>query len=241
MDNVAEYVSDYQTEINALLNSFRWFEIDGPLNRKNTKRYNSQIKKIDNSTIEVKFKPNLTDSLIKYNYEGSVFVNSESNQIDSVHIYMGKRYSYQHDSFVIGWMKIILEWNENKCWPQEIISGYVMNEIELVTTLKTLSKKPTYINLDKNDFNVFIEVQVSPLIRFEGKYWENNEFLSKSTMVQIQKDLNGKKTLQQQFIENCNKPYRIRKLPNGEFYPKSDSEMYIYFKNRMDVLLELVN
>ncbi|MBS4014810.1 MAG: hypothetical protein KGZ97_13845 [Bacteroidetes bacterium] len=233
--------SDYQPEVNALLNSFRWFEMDGPLSRKNAKRFHSQINILSKSKIEVQFKPKSNDNSIKYNYEGSIYINSETNEIDSINLLKCKRYSYQHNKFVLGWMRIVFEWNDDKCWPKTIISGYNIDEIELVTTFKTLSTKPTYINLEKDDFNLFLEFQISPVVMFESSYWEQNDFVSKNTLQQIEKDIGSKRTLNQQFKENSNQPYRVMKLPNGEIFPNKDCEKYIFYNKRIGKLLELID
>ncbi len=231
--------SCYQPEVTVLLNAFRRFELNGPLNRRKTRHYNVELTKTGDDYVELRFghKPEKPDI---YHYLGVFFINTELNQIDSAHINKARWYSYQHREVIDGWLKIYYAWDKNSCWLERIEGGYVMNEKELTVTMQTLSSNPKLNPLSERGFSAFMIFSANPIITYDSQFWKENEFIPASKMKTIERDLGDAKSLQQQFSSNNNKPYFTGKMPNGEIYPDTNDHNYRHVKERLPELIKMV-
>ncbi|MBS4014394.1 MAG: hypothetical protein KGZ97_11665 [Bacteroidetes bacterium] len=231
--------TDFQPEIVSLLNAFRWFEINGPLNHTNLKHFNVEVSSDYNKLYVLSFSPKLGKKDSKHDYTGHIYINPQQNSIDSVYIINGGWYSNQQRTFIDGWLKVYYGWGNDKCWPREISGGYILDNMELFVTIKTISNKPTLIEFNEND-KLIPGVVRNPLIKYNKPFWNNTEQICIKKMQSIEKELNMSESLEMQFINNDNTIYFSRMNHKGETLPKSNEYRYLYVYNRLNELYNYI-
>lgn len=232
--------SDYQPEIVAVLNAYKWFEIDGPLNRKKTKLFDSSVKKVNNEILEIQFKTKKKFEHSVHDYEGSIFYNIEKNTIDSVKVIKGKKFCYQYHTFVYGYMNISYDSDGGRLWPNTITVGYKDKQIETFSKVSILNEKPTLIYLSENDFGYFAANQVYSFVYYNEKNWKQYNLNQCHSFNEFKKSTIGASSLEKQFVNNSNQPFSVGKSPENKIFPPNDWEVFEYIRKRTPELLELL-
>jgi hypothetical protein len=242
IDNESFYIrSDFQPEINSVLNAFKWFEIHGPLNRNNYKYFNASITLSSSETIKVVFSPKKRHENTTNHYEGIMYYNYEKNKIDSIIVSKGKKYSYQYERFVYGSIKIKYGWNGMNHWPQTIEVGYKDRNMETYSRIVLLDNNPTSTSLIKSDFDYYGSAQPVVFVNYHKQQWiEINLKPCYEFYDFIESEIGGSKNIEMQFVNNSNRPFAIKKRKNNNIHPPNDWEVFEYIRKRTPELLELL-
>lgn len=194
--------SDFPPEYISLLNAFRRFEIVGPLSNKMNQYYNFSLLNQEDNCISVSF--SAKNEIPYYSYEGILYINNSSLQIDSINVFKTQYYSNQHAEFIDGYINIKYSHSNNINWPSKIAGGYLKDELKLSVSFQTLNEITKTVEIRQDDYQLMHSFSENPNVLFYVEEWDKYELLYNITSKRINC--------------NCELSKNIKPLHNQPFY-----------------------
>lgn len=195
-------------EYNALLSSYRWFEINGPLSDKNKGKYDYKLinSNKDLNKKVIYFSPN--DTLQKYLYYGTITFNLKTNQIghikfDRFHLFSEPFREWITAALIVDFINL-----NKKIYFSKLDAFYTKNDLQHwisisaadTSVTKTLLTEDESVSLNVNDSN--------PMVLYDEGEWENHSINFDKDFEDIKKDLElDNLSLTDQFIRNSGKNF----------------------------------
>lgn len=219
-----KYFSDTQPGKRALLSGFRFFEMNGPLTQPRRYRFSVSAKEQQPDAPGLLSIDFVTDSSRDQPYKGRMLIRTEDERVqriilDRVPFHSVNFFRWHDDAqsdIAFGY------WN-GRAYLSEITTRLVHREVDYMVSARF--GKPVlhdwettvreYFRIQNHTANPWVPELVS-LDRFESRFI--------SDLSAIRADLEHGKTLEQQFIDNSNQPWRYNLLHNGEIHFMHDGE-----------------
>ncbi|MDP3442652.1 MAG: hypothetical protein Q8T08_07280 [Ignavibacteria bacterium] len=195
-------------EYNALLSSYRWFEINGPLSDKNKGKYDYKLinSNKDLNKKVIYFSPK--DTLQKYLYHGAITFNMETYQIEHITFDGYRLYSEPFREWVTSVLTIDFININKKLYFSKLDAFYTKKDLEHWISIcaidtsvnKTVLTEDECVSLNVNDSN--------PMVLYDESEWENHSINFDKDFEDIKKDLElVNLSLTDQFIRNSGKNF----------------------------------
>lgn len=203
--------SDICPEYNALLSSYRWFEINGPLSINNKEKYDYKLintNKDFNKKV-IYFSPN--DTLQKYLYYGAITFDIETDQIEHIIFDRCRLYSEPFRQWITAVLTIDFIKINKKIYLSKLDAFYTKEEFQHWVSVSAIDPSVTEtkftnnecVNLNMNDNN--------PLVFYNEAEWEKHLIRFDDDFDDIKKDLESDSiSLSDQFSRNSGKNYYNR-------------------------------
>lgn len=203
--------SDICPSFNALLSSYRWFEINGPLSDENKDRY--LYKLIDSGEAStrkiINFSP--CDSLHKYLYYGTIIFETKTNHLKSIQLDSCCFYSEPFQRWTTASMNIDYSYNKEKIYLSNLDAFYKIEKLQHWISVNAPDSIAYKISLKKNECTQLNMNDNNPLIHYNDRDWERDFTNSNKCFSDIKKDLElDNLPIDEQFKRNAGKNFYTR-------------------------------
>jgi hypothetical protein len=195
-------------ECDALLSSYRWFEINGPLSDKNNEKYDYRLINTNKDLKKkvIYFSPN--DTLQKYLYYGTITFDIGTNQIEHIKFDRFHLFSEPFREWITAVLTIDFININKKIYLSKLDAFYTKEELQHWVSVSAIDSTVTEtkftnnecVNLNMNDSN--------PLVFYNEVEWEKHLIRFDDDFDDIKKDLESDNiSLSDQFSRNSGKNF----------------------------------
>ena len=231
-----EYMSDTQTGINPLMSGFRFFEKNGPLSEPRRHSFAisaEEYQPSDQGQLSVDF---ITDASRGPQYTGRMIISREDERVHRITLERVPFHSPNFFRWVNAESDIALAYKGNRAYLAEIETRIDRQGIEYMVAARFA--EPVLHSLEYTDMDYFITQHhtINPWIP-EISSLDHFESLFVADLSQIRADLEGEKSLEQQFVDNSNQPWRYSLDFDGEKQLSHSGE--VVFENARKIAEEI--
>ncbi|MCH8557366.1 MAG: hypothetical protein LAT84_06090 [Balneolia bacterium] len=212
-----DYFSDTQTGFPSLTSCFRFFELNGPLMQPRRHSFSvssSEYQPEESSMLSIDF---ITDSSRGPSYEGRMLVDVESERVHHISLSKVPFHSVNFFRWLNAQSEISISYVNERAFVSEM--SVMIDRRGVDYTISTRFSEPVLYTEEFTESEYFlIQAQmVNPWISEVGSL-DHFESYFINDMTQIRSDLEFEKTLEQQFVDNSNQPWRYNLDSAGEVH-----------------------
>lgn len=231
--------TDFTPGYNSLFSCFRRFEIKGPLSKNSELEYvfekEKEIIKSEKIIYKIDFKPlEIISSEQKY-YEGSLYVDTKTNQILKIVMHTAPFYSEPFRKWIKNGSLIIdYIYQNNQCYFTRLRSSYEISNVSHSIELNVVNGNIYNLILSEKDKDSFFNYDINPLVKYNKKEWDTYSFTKEKNINNIKKDLEKNISLEEQYIDNSGKPFYMSTFPGHKQFDKDMNNIYKYVEIKIE-------
>lgn len=195
--------SDICPSYNALLNSYRWFEINGPLSFRNKDKYEYELVNPNSSlnNFSIYFSP--SDTLRKFSYYGTIIFDSETNLLKKVELDSCLFYSEPLRERILASLSVDFIFRDKCIYLSELSANYSIDNLEHWIEIEVVDSVVNDIFLSMNECKQLSLNDSNPMVVYNKFDWEEHFKKINKNYIEIKNDLETNNiSLDRQFLKN---------------------------------------